>query len=160
MFKTSIENIKRKIQERKAYHKEMSKEYPASNVFWGTCDKIETKYGVTYNYKHHECFFVDDVSQPNYIIRLTGENAERENKVLKHETFVVPMNWGEYKMVKVTDNKNCYQIILTDAKKFSLFEEPLILETIINKTNNLNRGLQNRARQTAMDEQNAENLFF
>lgn len=57
MIKETIENIRRKIKEKKAYREEMDKEYPVRYLFWGVCDKQVNEGELTYSYEHEDCFF-------------------------------------------------------------------------------------------------------
>ena len=74
MIKETIENIRRRIKEKKAYREDMAKEYPVDNLFFGHYDKKVSEQGLSYSYKHTDCFLVDRNYAPRKVICVTGDN--------------------------------------------------------------------------------------
>ena len=62
MIKVMMENIRSKI---KAFKEQKPQRYPCEHLFWGNCVKKVSENGLSYTYKHNECFLVDDINNPD-----------------------------------------------------------------------------------------------
>ncbi len=156
MIKETIENIRRKIKEKKAYREEMDKEYPVRYLFWGVCDKQVNEGELTYSYKHEDCFLVNDLVNPKGVIRLTGDSVQRD-KVISITRPIKPTE--DYNILIAMDNNHTYKICIRDYNRLSMGSDVTCLEEIISIANFVNRNKQNRERQKVVDKSQVDSEF-
>lgn len=154
MFKETIENIRRRIKEKKA-HREMNKEYPVSYLCVGVCDKQVNEGTLKYSYKHTDCFLVNDLVNPTGVIRLTGDSVQRD-KVISITRSKNPMTRDIF---IARDNNHIYKILIVDSNRFSISSDVRRLEEIISHEDFMNQNARNRERQKMVDKSQADSEF-
>ncbi len=162
MIKETIENIRRRIKEKKAY-REMNKEYPISYLCWGVCDMQVNEGELNYSYKHEDCFLVDDLVNPTGVIRLTGDSVQRD-KVISITRFRNPiprsMLFTEGDDILIArDNNHTYKIWIGDPSRFPIVSDVRRLEEIISHANFVNQNTRNRERQKVVDKSQVDSEF-
>ncbi len=169
MIKKTIENIRRRIKEykaykeNKAYREEMNKEYPISYLCWGVYDKQVNEGTLQYSYKHEDCFLVNDLVNPTGVIRLTGDSVQRD-KVISITRFRNPiprsMLFTEGDDILIArDNNHTYKIWIGDPNRFPIVSDVRRLEEIISHANFVNQNTRNRERQKVVDKSQVDFEF-
>jgi len=111
MIKETIENIRRKIKEKKVYREDMDKVYPVDYLFFGYYDKEVCEEGLSYSYRHVDCFLVNNDHYPTEVICLTGNNRNL-NKPIECYTRPVPVYGGAKTIYCFDINGQSYEIDL------------------------------------------------
>ena len=111
MIKETIENIRRKIKEKKVYREDMDKVYPVDYLFFGYYNKEVCEEGLSYSYSHVDCFLVNNDHYPTKVICLTGNNRNL-NKPIECYTRPVPVCGGAKTIYCFDINGQSYEIDL------------------------------------------------
>lgn len=119
----------------------LNKEFPRRYLFWGKSTKNVCEDGLSFTYKHYECFLANDPKSPTAIKRLTGDNLSNSSIAILKNEQVSTNSKERVVVISALDDNVTYEIQISKSNNFdvdSLQNHNIFMKRIITEVNAVN----------------------